>query len=313
MRRRAAARRRTHTGRVRAQRATPRRDARARSLVAPVRCGAAGVLLAVAVLVHARLYPAEDCGVSDAEFALWSLLVLGVGLSAGLASARGLGARREVARIRAIAWGPPNAIAAIGLAGLAGLLVLAQVVGRESTASARGAVLTLAAGVGGALIGRAGVGIAAAQDAAPTSAGLGARVADHLLLRDLSRALLPWLGSLVALTTLALGVARLPTDACPRPDGPVEVLVFGLVGTALVAGIHAIPRAALRRAATELRDLLAPVDADDADALRAQLRAREETERMLGLTTSLLDELQAGVWVAGPLLTALAGLAVSGL
>ncbi len=171
----------------------------------------------------------------------------------------------------------------------------------------RGVTLTLLAIVGGtpsviALLGIRRAVLITGQLGPPENAR---RLQAYLELRSLGLRLLTALGSLVTLTTFALGASR--QAGSPGTDSlvPVEVVIaFGAVGTTLVGLVYAVPNQALRNEARALVRELTPLAGRDIAALRKELDEREKRERQLGLTVSLMADLQAGVAVFGPLLAA---------
>jgi hypothetical protein len=131
------------------------------------------------------------------------------------------------------------------------------------------------------------------------------RLQGYLDLRGMAVGLLRALGSLVALTTFALGASRRAMPAgTPGLVPPEIVIAFGVIGATLVGLIYAVPSQALRNEARALVRKLTPLAGKDAAALRRELDERENLERQLGLTVSLLSDLQSGIVVLGPLLAA---------
>jgi hypothetical protein len=85
----------------------------------------------------------------------------------------------------------------------------------------------------------------------------------------------------------------------------VEVVIaYGAFGTTLVGLVYALPNHALRDEARALVRELTPLAGKDAAVLRKELDERETLERQLGLTASLMGDLQTGVVLLGPLLAA---------
>ena len=141
---------------------------------------------------------------------------------------------------------------------------------------------------------------------------VGEQLATYLELREITLDLLRPLGVLVTLSTLALGTVRL-ADAAGGVGSAraITVLGFGVAGAALVGGVYNVPRSALRREARQLRDRLAPIAGTSPDLIDAALRRRRDVEGDLGLTTTLLAELNAATWVSGPLLAAVSALVLT--
>ena len=136
------------------------------------------------------------------------------------------------------------------------------------------------------------------------------RLQAHLELRGLASRLLTALGSLVALTTFALGASILAHGTWQGQETVAVILVFGAFGTALVGLAYQVPRSALRRDARALLLELAPLTGHDAATLRQELEERENVERHLGLHTGLLTELPAGIVILSPLLVAATALLI---
>lgn len=118
--------------------------------------------------------------------------------------------------------------------------------------------------------------------------------------------MLPLLGGLVALATLALGAARqvsLPPGVEHVPA--VTVAIFGLVGTVFVAVVYGFARQALRSEGYALVAVLSPLATVTDPDVVAELGHRTAVEGHLGLSTTLLSELNAAIFILGPLLAGL--------
>ena len=136
----------------------------------------------------------------------------------------------------------------------------------------------------------------------------GARVARLLALRRITQGLLPALGWLVALSTFALAAGiqvyeQVKGRDPPDPLARLQILVFGLGGSALVGLLFGAASGALRRHGRQLCDELFGLDeAADAPTLLSMAEDRQKLEQLLGIDRGLLAELQTGVIVLGPLL-----------
>lgn len=246
----------------------------------------------------------------DERFLLWAVPAASIGAVAGAVADDGIRQAREVARIAA-SLGREGAVrdrSALRLVGLGiattTAFVLYPLARSPSPGAARGAIVTLTAVLAGAPVAIAMASIPGAL------AGAGAeplprRLAAYLELRALGERLLRPLGALLALTLFSLGAARLlPPVGGAAPAPPEVLLLFGATGTAAIGLLYGVPRASLRREARAVVELLAPLESETAKGLCGELEARDGVERRLGLYRGLLDELQSGVTVAGPLIGA---------
>lgn len=132
--------------------------------------------------------------------------------------------------------------------------------------------------------------------------------------RLLRRRLLPAVGSLVALSTLALGAAielqnSLPSNAASGEVTPPEiVLIFGGVGSLVVAVLYAPAASALNLQARNLcHQLINLDDAEDADGVLELGEKRRRLEQLLEVDRGVLADLQTGLIVLGPLIASAAG------
>jgi hypothetical protein len=129
--------------------------------------------------------------------------------------------------------------------------------------------------------------------------------------RRTMRALVASLGALVALSTLALGaVVRMEAELvkaralASTDDTPFEyVLVFGGVGTLLVAIVYTPAAIGLRRQAHDLAErLFRLTGTDEPAALLERTEQRARFEQLLGAEAGPFADLQAGIVVLTPLL-----------
>ena len=264
--------------------------------------------------------PRAESAASD-ELLVWGAVVLGLGVTAALVFDLG---RRQLdglpidrdghrATIRR-AWHRAVVAATVGTA-----LVAVGSFGIERSASmARGFVLTTLAIVAAVpaaatLFAVALVLAAVGSDPGGRKEGAAGRLVLLRRLRMTGRSSVTAMGSLVALTTFALGAARLvPPEAGEEQLSAATVLVFGGTGTALLAAVYSVAHRPLREHARDLADELAPLQAADPADLRDELEQREKLEHQLGLDLGLVDELRIGVFVYGPLLSAAVSLLLTG-
>jgi hypothetical protein len=148
----------------------------------------------------------------------------------------------------------------------------------------------------------------------PATRTRGEQAALLVSLRQLLQRLLAALGSLVALSTLALGPSvHLLRDLAENPHfrvselPPQFVLVFGGLGSLLVALYYAPAATALQRRGQRLcNDLFPLAEADEAAAILAAAEDRHKLEQLLGVDRSVAADLQTGLVILGPLLASAA-------
>ena len=266
--------------------------------------------VAVAMATWLTAYAPRDESPAADELRVWGAVVLGLGVTAALVFDLG---NRQLDRLtldqdghRApswLAWRPAVIAAAVAIAVVAiGSFGIAR-----SASMARGFVLTTLAIV--AAVPAAATLFAVGPVLEAGDRGARGSTAGRLVLfrrqRQVARASVTAMGSLVALTTFALGAARLvPPAAGQEQLSAATVRVFGGTGTALLAAVYSVAHRPLREHARDLADTLAPLQAADPAGLRDELEQRERLEHQLGLDLSLVDELRIGVFVYGPLLSA---------
>jgi hypothetical protein len=118
--------------------------------------------------------------------------------------------------------------------------------------------------------------------------------------RGLLRALPAGGGSLVALSTMALGAGNRMT---PGEEEPGVVVLLGGGGSLLVALVHVPVALALRARAHGLSaGLFALAGTDDPAALLERTEQRDRFEQLLGAGAGTFADLQSGVVVLAPLL-----------
>lgn len=123
--------------------------------------------------------------------------------------------------------------------------------------------------------------------------------------------LLAAVGSLVALSTLALGAAFALQQSLPAGFAhgraaqlaPQTVLIFGGVGSALVAVAYGPASTALNTWAQRLCDELFPLhETDKAAVILNQAEDRIKLQQLLGADRSVVADLQTGLAILGPLI-----------
>ena len=134
--------------------------------------------------------------------------------------------------------------------------------------------------------------------------------------RLLRRRLLPAVGSLVALSTLALGAAvelqnirALDSAGAASESIPTEVtLVFGATGSLLVALLYVPAASAIRREGERLRDALFSLrDANEGAQLSDLAERRRRFEQLLEIDRDVFADLQTGAIVMGPVISSAIG------
>jgi hypothetical protein len=143
----------------------------------------------------------------------------------------------------------------------------------------------------------------------------GEQVAVLVGLRDLLHRLLPAVGSLVALSTLAVGASLTLEQSLAADSGqsaaatlPSQfVLVFGGFGSLLVAVFYVPAAGALDRRGQSLSAELFPLsEANEASAILNLAENRNKLEQLLGVGHGVLADLQTGLAILGPLLASAA-------
>jgi len=152
-----------------------------------------------------------------------------------------------------------------------------------------------------------GVRYAAGSEA--VTGKLGEQAAALIALRRLLARLLAAVGSLVALSTLALGASLALAHHVPAGSdlsraqlAPQTVLIFGGAGSALLALAYGPASSALRDRGQRLRDELFPLsEADEPAAIVTLAEGRSQLEQLLGMDRTVMGDLQTGLVILGPL------------
>jgi hypothetical protein len=233
----------------------------------------------------------------------------------GLARWADLSALRPV-RVRDVAVPVAGMLTVAVLAGTAGL-VLTVTAHRAGTSwqAFRGSALVSVALLGAVPAVAVMYGIRQVAGGGPSAGTRGEQAGALMALWRLLQRLLAAVGSLVALSTLALGAAFALQQSLPAGSAhsraaqlaPQTVLIFGGVGSALVAVAYGPASTALRTWAQRLCDELFPLaEADKAAVVLNQADDRSKLEQLLGADRSLAAELQTGLAVLGPLIASAA-------
>ncbi len=176
------------------------------------------------------------------------------------------------------------------------------------------AALTAIPLVGGITAAGAMAGIRLAARRQPATGTRGEQAALLVRLRSLLQRLLGALGSLVALSTFALGatvnlqhnlIKRLGLQLTPVP--PQLVLLFGGIGSLLVALYYVPAATALQHRGQQLCNELFPLaKADEPAAILAVAEDRRKLEQLLGADRRIAVDLQTDLAILGPLLASAA-------
>lgn len=283
-----------------------------------VRLGTVGLGVALGIAIVLTPSAVQDAPL----WVVWAALAIALTTTAGGVFGYGLDRWAELAmlrpiRIRDVAVPFASLLTVAMLAMLIGIVVPAAVhQGRFDWSALRGWALTAIAygGAGPALAVMYGIRHVAADWPTPAEA-TGKRVAELIALRRLLQRLLAAAGSLAALSTLALGAAvavrqSLPVQSTPGGEeqmAPQIVLIFGGVGSTLVALAYGPAITALHNGGRRLCDDLFPLhEAKEAATILSQAEDRHKLEQLLGLDRSVAADLQTGLTILGPLIASAA-------
>jgi len=254
-------------------------------------------------------------------WAVWASLAVALTSTAGVVFGYGLARWAELStlrpvRVRDVIVPVAGLLIVAVLTGLTGF-VLSVTAHRAGTgwSAVRGWALTSVAFLGAVPAVAVMYGIRRAADSAPAPGTRGEQAGALLTLRRLLQRLLAAIGSLVALSTLALGAAvalqqSLHAGSARSGTGqlaPQTVLIFGGAGSALVALAYGPASTALKTRAQCLCDELFPLyQAVDAAAILKQAEDRSKLEQLLGVDRSTVADLQTGLAILGPLIASAA-------
>jgi len=252
---------------------------------------------------------------------VWASLAVALTSTAGVVFGYGLARWAELStlrpvRVRDVIVPVAGLLIVAVLTGLTGV-VLSVTAHRAGTGwpAVRGWALMSVALLGAVPAVAVMYGIRRAADSGPAPGTRGEQAGALLALRRLLQRLLAAIGSLVALSTLALGAAiavqqSLPAGSAGSGTGqlaPQTVLIFGGAGSALVALAYGPASTALKTWAQCLCDELFPLyQADNAAAILKQADDRSKLERLLGVDRSIVADLQTGLAILGPLIASAA-------
>jgi hypothetical protein len=252
---------------------------------------------------------------------VWASLAVALTGAAGLVFGYGLARWAELSALHPIGVRdvavPVAALLTVAvLTGLTGLVltVTAHRAGAGWSA-VRGWALMSAALLGAIPAVAVMYGVRRAASSEPTAGTRGEQADALMALRRLLQRLLAAVGSLVALSTLALGAALAlqqslpagPVHSGPAQLPPQTVLIFGGVGSALVALAYGPASTALKDRGQRLCDELFPLhDADEAAAILSRAEDRTKLGQLLGVDRSITADLQTGLAILGPLIASAA-------
>lgn len=141
--------------------------------------------------------------------------------------------------------------------------------------------------------------------AEPPADPVGRQVTVLLDLRRLLQRLLAAEGAVVTLVTFEFGAY---SELLPNPRPAQYILIFGGVGSALVAAAYLPARTALQHRARRLCGELFPLDdLDDGPTILSNATDGQRLEQVLGADRGVLADLQNGLIVAAPLLAGAVG------
>ena len=282
-----------------------------------VRGSAVGLGLVLGVVIVLTPSTSRDAPL----WVVWASLAVALTTAAGAVFGYGLARWSELAALRPIRVRD----VAVPVAGLMTIAVLAALTSVVLTLTAhhagagwsavRGWVLTSAATM--AAVPAVGVmyGVRHAAGTGPAAGTRGEQVAALMALRRLLQRLLAAVGSLVALSTLALGAAIALQQSLPAGSAhsratqlaPQTVLIFGGAGSALVALAYGPASTALKNRGQRLCDELFPLhEADAAAAILSRAEDRNKLEQLLGVDRSVAADLQTGLAILSPLIASAA-------
>ncbi|WP_194815462.1 hypothetical protein [Nocardia sp. XZ_19_385] len=234
---------------------------------------------------------------------VWAALAVSLCAAAGLVAVYGWAVWRELSRGQRLRW--RDTVIPTLLIGVGVVVVLAagELLAPRPGSGWRGDVLVGLAFAGGGWAGAAMLGVRSVVLNRPVpDAGVSAledAVVELMALRRRLQGLLSALGSLVALSTLALGAGVLMGKSQPRE----LVVVFGAAGSALVALFYAPGSWAIRAQGGRLvQAIFATGTPGDADEVVDRLEKRSKLEQLVGVDRTLFADLQAALPVLGPLI-----------
>lgn len=122
------------------------------------------------------------------------------------------------------------------------------------------------------------------------------------------KALLAAVGSLVALQMLTLGAF-----AASDVETTATVVISGALGSLIIGVFYSLAAGPLQRRGRELSaQLFDLASITEPKVLLAQLESRQKFQTVIGADVGLFNELQAGLFVLGPLIASSASTFLSG-
>jgi hypothetical protein len=240
---------------------------------------------------------------SAALWPVWAVLAVSLCIAAGLVAVYALASWRDLSPARRLPW--RTAVLPTAVIGIAVLLALVsnELLATRPGGGWRGDVLVFLAFTGGGCAGAVMLGVRSTvvkQSVPPEDmTAFEAAIVELTGLRRRLQRLLAALGSLVALSTLALGAGMLLGNYQPREI----VVVFGGAGSALVGIFYAPAATAVRvRGERLVAMILATTKLSDATELVAHLERRAKLEQLIGVDRTLFGDLQSAIPVLGPLI-----------
>jgi hypothetical protein len=234
---------------------------------------------------------------------VWAPLVIAFTTAAGVVFRYGLRRWPEVARHRQI--GIPGVMWRVVVVLVLALLVLIGSTVVPVGTSWRQVMLLSVLFLGGTPAAVVMEAVRRTADVGFEVSARGQQVVALLQLRQLLQRLLAAIGSLVALSTLAVGASLTIERSLPGADAlPSQfVLIFGGMGSLLVALFYLPAAAALQRRGLWLSDELFPLrETDNASVILSRAEDRHKLEGLLGADRGVFADFQTGLAILGPLL-----------
>lgn len=238
---------------------------------------------------------------------VWAALAVSLCAAAGLVATYGIASWRGLSQTQRLPWrATVLPTVAMGVGALL-VLVTGELLAARPGSGWRGDVLVILSMLGAAFAGATMFGIRAAvvMQPVPTDdmAAFEQAIVELTRLRRLLQRLSSALGSLVALSTLALGAGILLGKNQPGE----LVVVFGGAGSAAVGLFYAPAAAAIRARGEHLATVIfATTKPGDATELVDRLERRSKLEQLIGVDRTLFGDLQTAIPVLGPLIAAAA-------
>lgn len=239
-------------------------------------------------------------------WSVWAPLALALSATGGVVFVYGFNRWAELVALHPVRVS--NVAAPILALVIVGLLVVntwAFIPGAPPT-NWRGGLLLMLAILAGTPAAGVMYGVSHAAASEPLAPTAGGRLALLVALRQLLQRLLAAVGALVALVTLESG-ALLALDRSVHSEfgsrPPQYVLVFGGVGSVLVALAYSPGWTALQHRCTRLCDELFPMEClDEASMILGRAGDRQKLEQILGTERGILADMQSGMAILAPLL-----------